>query len=96
MSTQFGHPSHPAASPLGKPVAYAQHYAPELLFPIARQGKRDEIGIADGFQQEAVGVGQNHHAAGFADLLEHVFHDRATMGEEEAVAFLLRPQDSAR
>ena len=46
MSTQFGHPSHPAASPLGKPVAYAQHYAPELLFPIARQGKRDEIGIA--------------------------------------------------
>jgi 7-cyano-7-deazaguanine reductase len=40
------HPSHPGASPLGKPVAYAEHYAPELLFPIARQGKRDEIGIA--------------------------------------------------
>lgn len=39
-------PSHPGASPLGKPVAYAEHYAPELLFPIARQGKRDEIGIA--------------------------------------------------
>ena len=41
-------PSHPDASPLGKPVAYAQHYAPELLFPIERQGKRDEIGIAAG------------------------------------------------
>lgn len=40
------HPSHPDASPLGKPVAYAQHYAPELLFPITRQGKRNEIGIA--------------------------------------------------
>lgn len=39
-------PSHPGASPLGKPVAYAEHYAPGLLFPIARQGKRDEIGIA--------------------------------------------------
>ncbi|MBS0371559.1 MAG: NADPH-dependent 7-cyano-7-deazaguanine reductase QueF [Proteobacteria bacterium] len=46
MSTK--HPAHPNASPLGKPVAYAEHYAPELLFPIARQGKRDEIGLADG------------------------------------------------
>lgn len=35
----------PDASPLGKPVAYAEHYAPELLFPIAREGKRAEIGI---------------------------------------------------
>ena len=41
-------PSHPDASPLGKAVAYAEHYAPGLLFPIARQGKRDEIGIAAG------------------------------------------------
>ena len=41
-------PAHPDASPLGKPVAYAAHYAPELLFPIARQGKRDEIGVAAG------------------------------------------------
>jgi len=32
--------THADASPLGKPVAYAQHYAPELLFPITRQGKR--------------------------------------------------------
>ena len=40
--------SHPDASPLGKAVAYAEHYAPELLFPIARQGKRDEIGIGPG------------------------------------------------
>jgi len=41
-------PAHPDASPLGKPVAYAQHYAPELLFPIARQGKREALGIAAG------------------------------------------------
>jgi 7-cyano-7-deazaguanine reductase len=33
------------ASPLGKKVSYVQHYSPELLFPITRQGKRDEIGI---------------------------------------------------
>lgn len=39
-------PSHGAeASPLGKPVAYRDTYAPELLFPIARQLKRDEIGV---------------------------------------------------
>ncbi|WP_426175769.1 NADPH-dependent 7-cyano-7-deazaguanine reductase QueF [Massilia sp. TWR1-2-2] len=30
-------------SPLGKPSAYQTHYAPELLFPIPRQGKRDEL-----------------------------------------------------
>jgi 7-cyano-7-deazaguanine reductase len=33
-------------SPLGHPVAYRDTYAPELLFPIARQLKRDELGIA--------------------------------------------------
>ena len=38
----------PEASPLGKAVAYAEHYDPGLLFPIPRQGKRDEIGIAEG------------------------------------------------
>lgn len=38
----------PEASPLGKAVAYAEHYDPALLFPIPRQGKRDEIGIAEG------------------------------------------------
>lgn len=32
-------------SPLGKPVSYRDTYAPELLFPIDRQGKRTEIGI---------------------------------------------------
>lgn len=36
------------ASPLGKTVAYRDSYAPELLFPIPRQGKRDELGIAAG------------------------------------------------
>ena len=34
------------ASPLGQPVAYRDTYAPELLFPIDRQLKRDELGIA--------------------------------------------------
>ena len=37
----------PEASPLGKAVAYAEHYDPALLFPIPRQSKRDEIGIAE-------------------------------------------------
>lgn len=32
-------------SPLGKTSAYCSQYAPELLFPIARQGKRDELGL---------------------------------------------------
>jgi 7-cyano-7-deazaguanine reductase len=36
----------PAASPLGRVSAYRDTYAPELLFPIARQTKRDEIGVA--------------------------------------------------
>ncbi|WP_410498247.1 NADPH-dependent 7-cyano-7-deazaguanine reductase QueF [Chitinibacter sp. S2-10] len=33
------------ASPLGKTVSYITEYDPSLLFPIPRQGKRDEIGI---------------------------------------------------
>lgn len=33
------------ASPLGKAVTYRDAYAPELLFPIARQSKRDELGL---------------------------------------------------
>ncbi|HEX7644286.1 MAG TPA: NADPH-dependent 7-cyano-7-deazaguanine reductase QueF [Burkholderiaceae bacterium] len=32
-------------SPLGKQSAYVSHYEPGLLFPIARQDKRDELGI---------------------------------------------------
>ena len=32
-------------SPLGKTSAYRSDYAPELLFPIPRQGKRDELGL---------------------------------------------------
>ncbi|HEX7634106.1 MAG TPA: NADPH-dependent 7-cyano-7-deazaguanine reductase QueF [Noviherbaspirillum sp.] len=36
----------PEASPLGKPTAYQTEYAPTLLFPIARQQKREEIGIS--------------------------------------------------
>lgn len=39
-------PSHGAEnSPLGRPVAYCDRYAPELLFPIPRQTKRDELGL---------------------------------------------------
>ena len=33
-------------SPLGKTSAYQTKYAPELLFPIPRQGKRDELQLA--------------------------------------------------
>ncbi|WP_292937479.1 NADPH-dependent 7-cyano-7-deazaguanine reductase QueF [Noviherbaspirillum sp.] len=36
----------PEASPLGKPTSYQAEYAPSLLFPISRQQKREEIGIA--------------------------------------------------
>lgn len=36
----------PDASPLGKPAAYQTQYQPSLLFPIARRGKREEIGIS--------------------------------------------------
>jgi 7-cyano-7-deazaguanine reductase len=37
----------PHDSPLGKSSAYQSHYEPGLLFPIARQAKRDELGIGD-------------------------------------------------
>ena len=36
----------PAQSPLGKASAYRSEYAPDLLFPIPRQSKRDELGLA--------------------------------------------------
>jgi 7-cyano-7-deazaguanine reductase len=35
----------PTASPLGRPASYRDTYDASLLFPIARQTKRDEIGI---------------------------------------------------
>ncbi len=35
----------PDHSPLGKTSAYCTQYAPELLFPIPRQQKRDELGL---------------------------------------------------
>ena len=39
-------PSDPSLlSPLGKPTEYRATYAPELLYPIPRQLKRDELGI---------------------------------------------------
>lgn len=37
--------SDASLSPLGKVSAYISEYDPSLLFPIPRQGKRDEIGI---------------------------------------------------
>jgi len=36
----------PDQSPLGKSSAYQTQYAPDLLFPIARQQKRDELGLS--------------------------------------------------
>lgn len=39
-------PASPDDSPLGKTAAYRSDYAPELLFPIARQGKRDELALS--------------------------------------------------
>jgi 7-cyano-7-deazaguanine reductase len=42
MSTR----NQPDASPLGKPTSYQSEYSPSLLFPIARQAKRDEIGVS--------------------------------------------------
>ena len=39
-------PDMPAASPLGKPTNYQSDYDPALLFPIARQPKREELGIS--------------------------------------------------
>jgi len=36
----------PDQSPLGKSSAYQSEYAPELLFPIPRQQKRDELGLS--------------------------------------------------
>ena len=37
--------STPQASPLGKPATYQSEYDPSLLFPIARQDARTELGI---------------------------------------------------
>ncbi len=39
--------STPEHSPLGKDTAYADRYAPRLLFPIPRADKRAEIGVAE-------------------------------------------------
>lgn len=36
----------PQESPLGKPASYQTAYDPSLLFPIARQAKRAELGIS--------------------------------------------------
>lgn len=41
------HDAVPEHSPLGKTVTYRDQYAPELLFPIPRLGKRQEIGIEE-------------------------------------------------
>ncbi|CAA9430240.1 MAG: NADPH-dependent 7-cyano-7-deazaguanine reductase [uncultured Ramlibacter sp.] len=37
----------PEQSLLGKPASYRDEYAPELLFPISRAPKRQELGIAE-------------------------------------------------
>ena len=38
--------SSPDHSPLGKATVYADRYDAGLLYPIPRQGKRDEIGVS--------------------------------------------------
>ncbi|MHA6846001.1 NADPH-dependent 7-cyano-7-deazaguanine reductase QueF [Ralstonia syzygii] len=48
--------SHPEHSPLGKVSAYKTQYDPSLLFPIPRQAKRDEIGLAAGSALPFFGV----------------------------------------
>lgn len=45
MSDHDSLQNSPQHSPLGKASAYRSDYAPELLFPIPRQGKRAEIGV---------------------------------------------------
>lgn len=45
MNTDAPRPHGAESSPLGRAVAYRDTYAPELLFPIARQLKRDELGL---------------------------------------------------
>lgn len=45
MSTIPSRSAGPEHSPLGKPSEYVSQYRPELLFPIDRQGKRDELGV---------------------------------------------------
>lgn len=44
MNTFSGHGAE--TSPLGVPVAYRDRYAPDLLFPVLRQSKRDELGLS--------------------------------------------------
>ena len=39
-------PDTPQDSPLGKPATYKSEYDASLLFPIARQGKRAELGLS--------------------------------------------------
>lgn len=41
----MSNPNSPEQSPLGKTSAYQEEYDASLLFPIARSGKRSEIGI---------------------------------------------------
>ena len=43
-------------SPLGKAATYRTDYAPELLFSIPRQGKRDELGLGPGMSLPFFGV----------------------------------------
>ena len=40
--------SNPESSPLGKAVAYADRYDPQLLFPIARAPDREKLGLKGG------------------------------------------------
>src|SRR5574343_668386 len=52
-------------------------------------GATDEIRVANCFEQQAVGVGQNDHAPRFADLVVDVLQNRTTLREQEMAAILL-------
>jgi len=47
MTTHTNTPGTPELSQLGKPSTYKAEYDPSLLFPISREGKRQEIGIGN-------------------------------------------------
>lgn len=51
----MGSDHRPELSPLGKATAYAERYAPELLFAVARADKRGELGLSAGAPLPFVG-----------------------------------------
>ncbi|TJZ73529.1 NADPH-dependent 7-cyano-7-deazaguanine reductase QueF [Chitiniphilus eburneus] len=66
-------------SPLGKAVSYQMQYDPSLLFPIPRQGKRDEIGVKGALPFMGVDIWNGYelswlNARGKPQVATAVFH----------------------